>query len=159
IQNQCPGAEPEQPGQKRWPIHLTPPYPSSSPTATGLRWADCRDRPVRHSKRISVIVAHTVARRPVRRAVRPVVVAVALVPLLLAELPAFLRLMLAQLLTVAVHVPLVLLVIAQATPFGSLVRSGRIFAPISGAAPVIVSVRVRTRRNVIRPGSCIITRS
>src|SRR5215470_6646174 len=84
------------------------------------------------------------------------VVAVTLVPLLMAEFPLLLRLVLAELRAVAVYQVLLLLMVSQAVPFGTLVLPLGIFTPVSGPAPAgsvaigpIRSGRVVSRRRCI----------
>src|SRR5262249_7087288 len=97
----------------------------------------------------SHLVVPSAARRPVRVPIRSVVVSVPLVPLLVAELPALLGLVFPQFRAIAVHVSLALLMVAQSTPFGSLVLPDGIFPPISGPAPSWTVGTVRASRAII----------
>lgn len=74
-----------------------------------------------------------------RRTMCSVVVAVPLVPLLVAELPALLILVLPQFLAISVHLALFLVMVAQALPLGSPVLSVRVFTPIAGATGIIAA--------------------
>ncbi len=67
-------------------------------------------------------------------------ISVPLMPLLVPELPLFLRLMFAQFLTIPIHVSLTLLVIVEAIPFASFMLSLGVFTPIPGAPPIPVAI-------------------
>src|SRR5215472_6624915 len=88
------------------------------------------------------------------------VVAVTLVPLLMAEFPSLVRLVFAEFRAVAIHHELLLMMVAQTIPFGSLVLPFRIFTPVSGSAPsgsVFMGPVVRLGRGVVIGGRrCIV---
>src|SRR5262249_40523988 len=93
------------------------------------------------------------------RAMRPAfprgVVAVTLVPLLMAEFPSLLRLVFAEFRAVAIHHELLLMMVAQTIPLGSLVLPFRIFTPVSGSVPsgsVFIGPVVRLSRGVVVGG-------
>src|SRR5215471_13902463 len=89
------------------------------------------------------------------------VVAVTLVPLLVAEFQLLLRLVFAEFRAVAVHHALLLVVLAQTVPFGALVLPLGIFAPISGAPTGSVAIRpvVRLSGSVINGRRCVVART
>src|SRR5262245_26029756 len=87
------------------------------------------------------------------------VVAVTLMPLLMTELPALLRLVFAELRAVPVHLELLLMMVAQTIPFGALVLSFGIFTPITAAAPpgsVAMGAVIRLSRSIVHRRWCII---
>src|SRR5215472_1312703 len=89
------------------------------------------------------------------------VIAVTLVPLLMAEFIPLLRLVFAKLRAVAIHLEFFLMMVAQAVPFGTLVLSLRIFTPISGASPAgsIAIAVIRLSGRVIGRGRRIVARA
>jgi len=73
---------------------------------------------------------------------------VALVPLLVAELPLFLGLMFPQFPAIPIDESLALLVIVKSMPFGSFMPSRGVFPPISGATPISVTIPSATEGSV-----------
>jgi hypothetical protein len=75
-----------------------------------------------------------------RWTVRSIKISVALVPLLVPELPLFLGLMFPQFRAIPIDVSLALLVIVETIPLGSFMLSLGVFTPISGTTPISVTV-------------------
>src|SRR5262245_26814877 len=80
------------------------------------------------------MTVHAVVGRPVGRTVAGIVVAVPLVPLFVAQFVSLLRLVLPELIAVAVQVSFFLLVVAQSAPFRAAMRAVRVHAPVARAA-------------------------
>src|SRR5215472_14924157 len=72
------------------------------------------------SKLVVVRIVESVTRRAMSRSIAGIIIAVTLMPLLVLELMCLLRLVGAQLRTIAIHITFLLLVIPQAVPFRPL---------------------------------------
>jgi hypothetical protein len=97
-----------------------------------------------------------------RWTIRSVVVSVSLVPLLVSELPLLLGLVFAQFRAIPVPVSLVLLMVAQAIPFGSFVLPLGIFTtPVACLTPgwTVGPVPIGVSRAIIHRRGHIITRA
>ena len=82
-----------------------------------------------------MVVRPSITRRSMRWTVGSIKISVALVPLLVAELPPLLLLMFPQFRAVPIAEALALVVVVKTIPFSSLMLSLRVFTPISGPIP------------------------